>query len=315
MRNIICALGILLLTCNLISTAYASDVDNWPRRFENSDSTFTTINAKPTRVLSTSVTVTGTLLAINAPVIASATTTYGHFFEQWKEVAQQREVMPLWPAGSVDIEQAMAIQPDLIIVSLSGADSALDQINQLQQIAPTIVVDYGSMSWQELATKLGYALGIEEQVKKKIDQFNQDIAQVRSSTKLPQGMANIISYHGPGMANPIATPDSAHGKLLTSLGFTIESPNPEWNDTATNRNNFVWSHYENLSQLKSRTTFLLSADDSLAQDFIADPILQNVPSVKSRRVYGLGKNSFRIDYYSALEIIAGVKAHFSSSDN
>ena len=41
-----------------------------------------------------------------------------------------------------------------------------------------------------------------------------------------------------------------------------------------------------------------------------DPVLANVASVVNEQVYGLGLNSFRIDKYSATEIVDGVVADF-----
>ncbi|MCE0493095.1 Fe2+-enterobactin ABC transporter substrate-binding protein [Vibrio salinus] len=295
----------------LMNMARAQESVQWPRTFINADGSQTRIPHQPMRVLSTSVTVTGTLLTIDAPVIASATTSYGHYFDQWKHIAQKRGVTPLWPAGQVDIEKAIAIQPDLIVVSKSGADSALDQLSVLRQIAPTIIVDYGNQTWQSLAQKLGYALGTTAHVNQVIDTFNAHINTVRQRLSIPAGQANIISYHGAGMANPIAQPTSAHGQLLASLGFSVEAPDPAWNETDTIRNNFIWAHYEQLSQLKGTITFLLSADDTKVPAFISDPVLKNMPSVRAGQVYGLGKHSFRIDYYSAMEIVDGIEKHFS----
>lgn len=135
----------------LVSSAVQAQ--GWPRTFLNADGSTTTLNAPAKRILSTSVSITGTLLAVDAPVIASATTTNGDYFAQWRAVAEQRGVERLWPAGSVDLEMAYAFEPDLIIVSLGGADSALGQLNELRQIAPTVVLDYGGQNWQQLAEK------------------------------------------------------------------------------------------------------------------------------------------------------------------
>ena len=69
--------------------------------------TRTTLAGAARRVLSTSVTVTGTLLAIDAPVIASAGGANGRFFEQWAGVAHEHGLKPLWPAGQVDLERCV----------------------------------------------------------------------------------------------------------------------------------------------------------------------------------------------------------------
>lgn len=293
----------LIITSCFLIVSHQSFAAHWPTTFVNSDGTTTVIKTKPQRVLSTSVSITGTLLAIDAPVIASASAANHQFFAQWQSVAQQRGVIDVWPAGSVDIEMAYAMQPDLIIVSSSGADSARAQIAQLQQVAPTIVLDYSKQTWQDLAVRLGQALGLEQQVAAKIGQFNAYLKRSKEAMQLPEGRANIISYQGAGALNPIATAQGSHGQLLSQLGFDIEQPNPEWQTALDHRQDFIRSHYEHLTQLRAQTTFLLTRDDDQVGDFLSDPVLANLPSVKAKQVYGLGKHSFRIDYYSAHEIV------------
>lgn len=306
--NIIKKLSIIvLMMCGSVQA------QEWPRVFTNADGSSTTLTAPAKRILSTSVSITGTLLAVDAPVVASATTTNGDYFAQWAPVAEQKRVEPLWPAGSVDLEMAYAYQPDLIIVSLGGADSALGQLDELRQIAPTVVLDYGGQNWQQLAVQIGEVAGIEQQVAAKIAEFDDYVADVRSSVTLPEGQVNIISYNGPGVTNPIANPQGSHGMLLKSLGFDVEGPDPAWQTGPGNLNDFVRSHYEHLTEMTAPTTFLFNATDARVPQFLQDPVLANLPSVKSGQVYGLGANSFRIDYFSAHEIVDGIRARFADS--
>lgn len=282
----------------------------WRRHFANADGTFTDIPAKPRRILSTSTSITGTLLAINAPVVASTSAANGVFFAQWADVADARGVENVWPAGSIDLEAAQSVRPDLIVVSTGGADSALEHLAELQAIAPTIVLDYGGQSWQSLAVKLAQATGLEAQAAARIANFDRYVANARSRIAPPAGMVNIISYNGPGARNPIATSDGAHGQLLEAMGFKVENPDPRWHSTPEPRRDFVWSQYENLTKLKAETTFLLRVDDSRSAAFLNDPVLANLPSVRKKQVHGLGANSFRIDYYSATEIVDGLTKAF-----
>lgn len=281
----------------------AVDGNGWPRSFRNADGSVTTIPRPPRRILSTSVAITGTLLAIDAPVVASAAATNGEFFAQWAGVAGERGVENAWPAGSVDLETAYAARPDLIVVATRGADSALEQLAELRRIAPTIVLDYGGQSWQALAAQIGEAAGLEAQAAARVDEFDRHVAAARARLRLPAGQVNIVSYNGPGMPNPIATATGAHGSLLRALGFDVEAPDPRWHDNATPPKDFVWAQYEHLTRLTAPTTFLLRVGDDGSAAFLADPVLANLPSVRSRQVYGLGANAFRIDYFSATEIV------------
>lgn len=296
-------LGTAALAPALAAQAASVPGNGWPRRFHNANGSWTELAAPPRRILSTSVTVTGTLLAIDASVVASASAANGKFFAQWAPVAHQRRVENIWPAGRVDLEAVYAVAPDLIVVSATGADSAREHLARLRTVAPSIVVDYGRQSWQDLARELARALGLEEQAAQRIDAFNRHVARARSGLKLPQGQVNVISYNGAGTSNPVATREGVHGQLLRSLGFDVEAPDPRWHSTTDTTSDFVWAQYEFLPQLKAATTLLLRADDAGAARMLADPLLANLPSVRARRVFALGPNAFRIDSYSAVEIV------------
>lgn len=289
----------------------AASGGEWPRTFENADGTTTEIPEQPQQIFSTTVSTTGTLLAIDAPVTVSAADANGDFFPQWADIAQQRGVETAWAAGAPDIEAAIAASPDLIIVSSSGADSVVDQVADLQDIAPTIVVDYGEQSWQDLAAELGEVTGLEEQAQTVIEEFDALVAEAAEQITVPEGEANIVSYNGPGAGNPIGLPDGPHGTLLQELGFTIEEPDSEWSTLPEPRNDFVFADYERLTELTADTTFVLSADDETAREgFGSDQVLANLPSVQNGQVYGLGPDSFRMDLFSATEIVEGVVANF-----
>ncbi|MGO1768519.1 MAG: Fe2+-enterobactin ABC transporter substrate-binding protein [Microbacterium sp.] len=285
----------------------------WPRTFENADGTTTEIPEQPQEIFSTTVSTTGTLLAIDAPVAVSATDANGEFFPQWADVAEEKGVEEAWAAGAPDIEAAIAAEPDLIVVATTGQDSVVDQVAEFQDVAPTIVVDYGEQSWEDLAVELGEATGLEEQAQTAIDEFDTAVADAAEQITVPEGEANIVSYNGPGNSNPIAHADGPHGTLLQDLGFTIEEPDAEWHTQPQPRKDFVFADYERLTELTADTTFVLAADDAAAEEgFGSDEVLANLPSVENDQVYGLGANSFRMDLYSATEIVEGIVDTFGS---
>ncbi|MCC4595119.1 Fe2+-enterobactin ABC transporter substrate-binding protein [Xanthomonas campestris pv. phormiicola] len=297
---------VLLLLCAVAGCsegpAPAPAAAAW-REFRNADGSLTAIPRQPRRILSTSVAITGTLLAIDAPVVASASASNGEFFAQWQALARERHVRNAWPAGSVSLEAAMAARPDLIVVSTGGADSALEQLAALRAIAPTIVLDYGDQPWEQLALALGRATGLEAQATRRIDAFQRKLVAARARIAVPAGKANLISYNGAGAANPVATGRSAQARLLAQLGFAIEEPDPRWQVGRDPRSDFVWAPYEQLSGLQAQTTFLLRGGDARVAAFLDDPMLANLPSVRRRQVYALGEDAFRIDYYSACAIV------------
>ncbi|BAQ71627.1 ferric enterobactin binding periplasmic protein FepB (plasmid) [Rhodovulum sulfidophilum] len=303
-----------LATCAAALGSSAGAVTGWPRRLTNADGSETALPRAPARILSTSVTLTGSLLAIGAPVIASATTVRGAFFDQWQAEARARGVEKLWRAGSIDLEAAWALEPDLIVVSAGGADSALAQRAALAEVAPVLVLDYGAMAWEDLTRRLAQATGREAEAEALLTGFAETLDATRAALTLPEGRANIVSYNGPGAPNPIARAKGAHGRLLTGLGFDLEDPPTGWQSAAMPASaDVVRASYEHLTQLSAETTFLLAGTKADAARFMADPILANLPSVQRGQVYGLGKNSFRIDYYSAREVVDGIARQFGEA--
>ena len=115
--------GMLLLLG--ITSAQAAD---WPRQVTDSYGTHT-LPSQPLRIVSTSVTLTGSLLAIDAPVVASGATTPNNrvadsqgFLRQWSEVAKARKLARLY-IGEPSAEAVAAQMPDLILVSATGNGS------------------------------------------------------------------------------------------------------------------------------------------------------------------------------------------------
>ncbi|MDS0113331.1 Fe2+-enterobactin ABC transporter substrate-binding protein, partial [Enterobacter hormaechei subsp. steigerwaltii] len=206
-----------------LTSATAAD---WPRQVTDSRGVHT-LERKPTRIVSTSVTLTGSLLAIDAPVIASGATTPNNrvadaqgFLRQWGDIAKQRKVARLY-IGEPSAEAVAAQMPDLILISATGGDSALALYDQLSAIAPTLIINYDDKSWQELLTQLGTITGQETQAAERIAAFDKQLAQVKQQMKLPPQPVNAIVYTAAAHTANLWTTDSAQGKLLHQLGFTL----------------------------------------------------------------------------------------------
>ena len=83
--------------------------------------------AAPKRIVSTSVVLTGTLLALDAPVVGSGASKPGAegfddsgFFTHWSQVAKERGVNGLYTNSELNIEAVTAEKPDLIIIASTG---------------------------------------------------------------------------------------------------------------------------------------------------------------------------------------------------
>jgi iron complex transport system substrate-binding protein len=306
----------LILFC-LSSFAHAAD---WPRTITDSHGTHTFEQA-PQRIVSTSVTLTGSLLAIDAPVIASGATTPGNrmgdaqgFLRQWGDVAKERNVQRLY-IGEASAEAVAAQMPDLILISATGGDSALALYEQLSAIAPTLVINYDDKSWQQLLTQLGGITGHEKQAAGRIASFDKHLSEAKMHMTLPPQPVTALVYTPASHSANLWTSESAQGKLLQQLGFTLSTlpATIQASKSMGKRHDIVQLGGENLAAgLNGESLFLFASDDKDATALENNPLLSHLPAVQHKQVYALGTETFRLDYYSATQILERMSKLFAS---
>ena len=308
---------LLLLSLFVLGLTSAAAAD-WPRQVTDSRGVHT-LESKPTRIVSTSVTLTGSLLAIDAPVVASGATTPNNrvadgqgFLRQWGDMAKQRKVARLY-IGEPSAEAVAAQMPDLILISATGGDSALALYDQLSAIAPTLIINYDDKSWQALLTQLGAITGHEKQAAERIAAFDKQLAQVKQQMTLPPQPVNAIVYTAAAHSANLWTAESAQGKLLHQLGFTLADM-PAGLQTSTSqgkRHDIIQLGGENLATgLNGEGLFVFAGDEKDVAAIYANPLLAHLPSVKNKRVWALGTETFRLDYYSAMLVLQRLNAMF-----
>ncbi|HFK5780098.1 MULTISPECIES: Fe2+-enterobactin ABC transporter substrate-binding protein [Enterobacter] len=311
-RNTLLLPGLFVLG---LASAIAAD---WPRQVTDSRGVHT-LERKPTRIVSTSVTLTGSLLAIDAPVIASGATTPNNrvadaqgFLRQWGDIAKQRKVARLY-IGEPSAEVVAAQMPDLILISATGGDSALALYDQLSAIAPTLIINYDDKSWQELLTQLGTMTGHEKQAAERIAAFDEQLAQVKQQMTLPPQPVNAIVYTAAAHTANLWTTESAQGKLLHQLGFTLADlpAGLHTSKSQGKRHDIIQLGGENLATgLNGEGLFVFAGDQKDVDAIYANPLLAHLPAVQNKRVWALGTETFRLDYYSAMLVLQRLEAIF-----
>lgn len=287
----------------------------WPRTINHAAGD-TTIDAQPQTVVSTSVSLTGILLALDAPVTATAAAVPGPltddkgFFTQWASVADERGLTVLYPNLTLDLEAVDAAAPDLIVGSTIGQDNVSDAYGQLSDIAPTVLLDYGSQDWTALATQLGAALGLEDNAQQIIADYDAHLAELAGTMTAPTGTTLVISYTGADGAN-IFNPNSAQAHVLTSLGFDYQGVDESL--VAQKRSDISTVTLENLPAALADvdTIFVLKVGASSVDAVKADPLLANVKAVADGQLQELAPQAFRIDYYSGTAMADAVAALYS----
>lgn len=310
---------ITFITAMVLSFSHAVYADGWPRQVTDSRGTHT-LEQAPQRIVSTSVTLTGSLLAIDAPVIASGATAPGNrvaddlgYLRQWSDVAKARKIQRLY-IGEASAEAVAAQMPDLILISATGGDSALALYDQLSAIAPALIINYDDKSWQQILTELGAITGHEKQAAERIASFDQQLAAAKQHLNLPAQPVSALVYSPASRSANLWTPESAQGKLMQQLGFTLAKV-PDSVDASQSmgkRHDIIQLGGENLAAgLNGESLFLFAGDEKDAAALENNPLLSHLPAVRQKRVYPLGTETFRLDYYSATRLLAHMTELFS----
>ncbi len=316
MRRFVSSALAFILSCIFAHLAHAES--GWPRSIATPKGTFT-LQQPPQRIVSTSVTISGTLLAINAPLIGSGATSRSSsvsdtqgFFTQWSEVAKARHVKPLY-VSQPNAEAIAAEAPDLIVIAATGGDSALKLYDQLSSIAPVLVIDYGDKSWQALALQLGAITGHEKDAQQVIAQFHQRVEQVRAEITLPPQPTSALVYYEDGRGMNLWTPASAQGELLKELGFTLAAPPASFQGSTSmgKRHDIIQLNGENMADgVTGNTLLLFAADEKTVPQVAKNPFLAHLVAVQQQHIYAVGNDTFRLDYYSASNLLSSIEQQF-----
>ncbi|MFT3968946.1 MAG: Fe2+-enterobactin ABC transporter substrate-binding protein [Micropruina sp.] len=283
----------------------------WPRTITHPLGT-TTINAKPTKIVSTSVVLTGTLLALDAPVIGSGASTpntggadtgldQDGFFSHWGDIARERDVKVLYKNTELDMEAVIAAAPDLIIISATGGDSTAEQYADLSKIAPTVAVDYNSLSWQDTTKAVAEATGLEENATKLLADFDAKIATLKASTKAPSEPVQMIVFNEL-TGSAFALQGGPHDKIISALGFTL-APLPSGVKADPKRKDFAFaSEEQSVAGLTAANVLLVDGNDATVAAIKKSPAYSKIKAATSGKLVPLGHASFKLDYYSAVDM-------------
>lgn len=282
------------------------------------------IPEQPQRILSTAVGLTGSLLAVDAPVIATGGTTTGSsadneegFFNQWADEAREKGVESLWQL-SPDLEKIVNADPDLILVAANGADTVVPGIEKIRDIGvPVIVLDYVNMDWTDLTTAIGTIAGREEQAAARIDEYNTRLEEVKANISEPEQPVNLLlpSMDQSGNANYMSA-GSPQGRVIDQLGWELSVP------TDVARTDGPYAGRPDVMQVTAENQdkafvghTVLAMDSGMGVDpseyLKSLPILSHTYAVENDRIYTLPAELFRMDYYSAMIMLDRIEELFA----
>lgn len=304
------------------STAAAA----WPREVnDDSEAGSLTLEAQPSKIVSTSVTLTGTLLSLDAPVKGTATTgpdvpglTDEHgFFTQWADEATKAGVAPLYSISDDNVVEPVAeAEPDLIVVSKTGGDSAMDSVEQLKQIAPVVVIDYLGSSWQDVTEKLGKIVGREDKAAEVIADFDGYLKDAKAKIEVPSDSLSPFIVSGDKSGLVALTKEAPQSQLLEQMGFTLTEVPADISGGAVGnqkgrKDTVVLSAENTLAGLPGKLWLAVSANPDEVEYVKTSEAYASADAVKSGKVYSTSPSTFRFDYYSAKIMVDDIVKQFA----
>jgi hypothetical protein len=277
------------------------------------------VNGTPKRIVSTSVVLTGTLLALDAPVVGSGASKPNSegfddvgFFTHWSAIAKERDVKALYANNKLDIEAVTAAKPDLIIIAPTGNDSTKDDYDSLSKIAPTVAINYNSESWQAVTRQVADVTGTQAKAEELVKTFDAKIAELKAGmTGVPAEPVQAIVYT-PSKGLSFAKPGGPHDEIFAALGFKLAEAPASSGEEGANRKDFVFATVEQSVQaLTSDTLLLVSGDEKTVEQLKADSNYNTTKTVSSGKLVPLGISSFKLDYYSALAMAETLAAAYA----
>ena len=230
------------------ASAAASPKVTWPVTIKGDDGVDVEIKAEPKSIVSTSVTLTGSLLALDAPVVASTPakkkdekTDDNGFFTQWSKQATGRQAK-----------------------------------------ADAVVKDYTTKA-----------------------------EKAKSAISVPKGATSVFTVPGDGTKGANAfTEEAPQAQLLKDLGFTIAAvPDSVKGDQSMGeRKDIVKLSPENVQAgLTGENWVVIAAGETAKNAVTTNETFSSAAPVTGGKVQYMPPSSFRLDYYSALEMLEAVQ--------
>ncbi|MBN2910549.1 iron-siderophore ABC transporter substrate-binding protein [Polycladomyces sp. WAk] len=173
------------------------------------------------------------------------------------------------------LEMIASLKPDLIVADLQRHKEAYPQ---LSKIAPTMVVKgSGGQDWKQIVKSLALALNMPERGDQVIKQYEQKVAQTKTSLSKAGTIKVLPITIYPKQKVRIYTADSFTGTVLQDMGLTVPF--------RAGGQPFIETGVEKLADIKADQYLLLqSAVYTKGVDWKNTPVFKDLPAVKAGKV-------------------------------
>ncbi|SUD47796.1 Ferrienterobactin-binding periplasmic protein precursor [Nocardia otitidiscaviarum] len=293
------------------SSSAADDASASGTREVQTDRGAVSVPADPQRIVVVNGSLAGYLYDLGAkvkaadPRVLGVTLKPGEFPAAWAEdaKAQGTEVLP--SGDDINLEFIASQQPDLIIGGGQGypGQQSIDAYDKLTAIAPTVLVPSNLTNWQDQLKSVADAVNRSAEVEGLISSYNDKVAEVKSTIKVPQGAVSVFQSRKDLKPSVIA-PGTPLAALLSEVGFTIDDKVEAKAGNPTRAAAADWVSFSpelTTTVVDAPVLFVVQLDGgrSIAQ-LREDPMLAALPAFRSGQVYDLPATSQRPDYRNVM---------------
>lgn len=270
----------------------------------------TVIEEKPERVATVSWVNADVALALGVVPVGMPLDDYGaneNGSTPWKDakleeldaaIGSENAPVQYSETDGIAFDEIAATNPDVILAAYSGLTE--EEYNTLSEIAPVVAYPdaaYGT-AWQDSTTMTGEALGLTEEAEKLVTDTEARITEAAAEYPAIQGKSFIFGNLEPASAEGvnIYTEGDNRPRFLTQLGMELAPVVSE--NTKGEGFFFPWSA-ERADELESDVFVTWVPDDATKQAIADDPLLGQIPAVKSGALVADADNTLTLSISAA----------------
>ncbi|RKD76425.1 iron complex transport system substrate-binding protein [Sinobaca qinghaiensis] len=183
------------------------------------------------------------------------------------------------------VEQVLSLEPDLIVTLSSD-----ENLEQLQDVAPTVTIDYGQLPFKEQLQEFGTMTGEEEAAEAWITEWDESIEANRASVEESVGDRTISLIQPFEKGVYVFGNTFARGGEIIYDEFGLAAPDAVQEDAIDSGEGFVNVSLEALDDYAGDIIFTSPWQESetgSADEVYDSNVWQNLPAVQEDNVYEL----------------------------
>lgn len=216
---------------------------------------------------------------------------YSKFPIYLEDVLQGATILGYSMQDTMDVEAIMNLNPDLIIIS-TVQEKMYDQLNN---IAPTVMIQLEALDWKEDVKALGKVFNKLEAADAWLENYNTKAKEAGEKIKASYGEnTSYLSFLASGGQFYVFDGAGFGSVLYQDMRLSKPEGMPQQSDIS-----LPVVTYEGLASIKSEYIFVIATDEDL-KVLKENAIWNSLPAVKEGKAIELGASPYFIQGYSSI---------------